>query len=372
MNLAPLLFVASATCPATSPAPGQPGRPAVAKLPAAEAMRLNGEGKQLYRQEQWARAREKYLAALAADADLLGASLNVACSFSRQGRYQEAADEAAKLIGRAFVPWSREVAEAADLGILQNHPAFYAKVLTARQEAAAAWGEQARKGVLFVARTKPPVSVTGEGVLVLGLNQEIFSWNPETGRFFQVTAEDGRVLVFVASLDGGRVAYLLARKLVRSPGQPDRLRGLALRVLELSTMTLGPVVPLPADVARAELWFAAQPRLKLRDEAGRTSAWALGPDGLVASRDGARPRLGEAVVLAGRGVEPTPPQIRRGKCGFSLRMQKAGGGIWRIEVARRGGKPFVLDARYGAGLHGLPFPESDQAEPPQAVTGGKK
>lgn len=370
MNLAPLLFVASATCPAASPVPGQPGLPAVAKLPAAEAMRLNGEGKQLYRQEKWAQAREKYLAALAADADLLGASLNVACSFSRQGRYEEAADEAAKLIRRSFVPWSREVGEAADLGILQNHPASYARVVAARREAAPAWGEEARKGILFVARTKPPVSVTGQGVLVLALNQEIFAWNPATGRFFQVTAEDGRVLAFAASSDGGRVAYLLAGKLVRSPGQPDRLRGLALRVLELSTMTPGPVVPLPADVTRAELWFAAQPRLKLKDEAGRTSAWALGPDGLVPSRDGTRPRLGEAVVLAGRGVEATPPQIRRGKCGFSLRMRKVGGGIWRIEVTRRAGKPFILDARYGAGLRGLPFPES--AGPQSSVTGGNK
>jgi hypothetical protein len=335
-------------------------------------MRLNGEGKQLYRQEKWDQAREKYRAALAADPELLGASLNVACSLSRQARYEEAADEAARLIRRAFVPWSREVAEAADLGILQDHAAAYARIVAARQEAATAWGAEVRKGVLFVARTRPPINVSGKGVLVLALNQEVFSWNPATGRFFQLTAEDGRVLAFAVSPDGGRVAYLLAGKLVRSPGRPDLLRGLALRVLELGTMTLGPLVPLPADVARAELWFAAQPRLRLQHASGGTSSWALGADGLLSSSAATRPRPGEPVVLAGRGVEPTAPlRVRRGKCRFSLRMQQAGD-LWRIEVVRRGAKPFALDARYGAGLRGLPFPGSAPSKPASVGPDGKK
>jgi hypothetical protein len=184
------------------PAPNAPGLTAVAKLPAAEAMRLNSEGKQLYRQERWDEARAKYRAALAADPDFLGAQLNVACSFSRQGRYAEAADEAAALIRRAFVPWNREVSEAADLGILQDQD-VYAKVRAARSEAALSYGKLVRDGVFFVARTKPPLSVAGRGILVLGLNQELFVWIPETGRYLQVTAEDGRVLAYAVSPTGG-------------------------------------------------------------------------------------------------------------------------------------------------------------------------
>ena len=243
-----------------------------------------------------------------------GAALNVACSFSRQGRYEEAADEAAKLIRRAYVPWNREVARSGRPGDPARPPGGVREGPGRAPGSSGGLGRaSARKGVLFVARTKPPVSVDrggGAGArpqpgdLLLDPGDRAFLPGHGRGR------PRARLRRF---LDGGRVAYLLAGKLVRSPGQPDRLRGLALRVLELSTMTLGPVVPLPADVARAELWFAAQPRLRLRDEAGRTSAWALGPDGLVASRDGARPRLGEAVVLAGRGGEPTLPQIRRGQ-----------------------------------------------------------
>jgi len=369
--LALALLAGVAPCPAASPVAGHPGSPGVARLPAAEAMRANGEGKQLYRQEKWTEAREKYRAALAADPELLGAALNVACSFSRQSRYDEAANEAAALIRRAYVPWSREVEEAADLGILQSQPAF-ARLAAARREAAPAWGRAARLGVLFVARTRPPVKVTGEGVLVLGLNQEVFSWNPETGRYLQVTAEDGRVLAFAASPDGGRVAYLLAGRLVRSPGQTERLRGLGLRVLELSTMTVGPLVPLPEDVVRAELWFAAQPRLRLKNGAGATSTFALGPDGLEPGAANARPGARQAVLLTGRGVEPTPPQVRRGKCGFSLRMRKEEDGPWRIEVVRPRGKPFALDARFGAGLRGLPFPGGDPTTPARQATDTKE
>jgi hypothetical protein len=329
-------------------------------------MRLNSEGKQLYRQERWNEAREKYRAALAADPSMLGAALNVACSYSRQKRYAEAADEAAKLIRQAYVPWNREVAEAADLGILQDHPAAYAKIQAARQEAATAWGQQVRKGVLFVARTQPPVNVTGEGVLVLGLNQEVFAWIPETGRYFQVTSEDGRVLAVAVSADGRRVAYLLGGKLVRYAGQTGVLRGLALRVLQLPTMNLGPIVPIAGDVRRAELGFGELPELKLTDGAGVSTLWRLAPSGLEAIPGLSAAARAEPVVLTGLGVEARNRKLKRERCGFSLATQIAAAGLPRLEVTPVGGKPFTLATRYGAGLDGLPFPGQPSAAPPTA------
>jgi hypothetical protein len=357
MNLALALLCAAAACPVATPAAGQPGLTAVGKVPAEAAMRLNGEGKRLYRQERWSEAREKYRAALAADPELLGATLNVACSYSRQRRYGEAADEAARLIRRGFVPWNREVSEAADLGILQDHAAAFAKIQTARRAAAAAWGQQVSKGVLFVARTKPPVKVTGEGVLVLGLNQEIFAWIPETGRFFQVTAEDGRVLAFAVSADARRIAYLLAGKLVRPAGQVGVLRGLALRVLELPTMTLGARAPVAGDVRRAELAFGALPELKVTDAAGAGTTWRLTPVGLEASPGLSASAQAEPTVLTGLGVmEPNPRKIKREHCSFSLAVQTAPAGLQRLQVTPATGRPFPLATRFGAGLHGLPFP----------------
>jgi hypothetical protein len=354
VNLGLLLVVSAGVCPAKAAAPDAPGLTAVAKLPVAEAMRLNGEGKQLYRQERWGEAREKYRAALGADPDFLGAQLNVACSFSRQGRYAEAAAEAAQLIRRAFVPWNREVSEAADLGILQDQD-VYAKVQAARSESALSWGKLVRDGIFFVARTKPPLSVAGQGVLVLGLNQELFVWLPKTGRYLQVTAEDGHVLTYAVSGDGQRVAYLLASKLVRSPGQVALLRGLSLRVLDLPTMALGKVVSIPGDVKRVQLSFSALPVLKVTDASSTTTVLSLSEDRLESASAATVRSLADAVEVSGAGVEPAKRKLVRSNCSFVLATQKDSVGLWRIVVSRRDGKAFNLDTRYGAGLTGLPF-----------------
>jgi hypothetical protein len=363
MNPALVLLLAAGTCPVRAPAPGEPGLTAVAKVPAERAMRENAEGKKLYREERWAQAREKYRTALSADPNFLGAQLNLACSFSREGRYADAADEAATLIRTAYVPWQREVREAVDLGILQDQK-VYATVTRAISETARVWGGWVTKGVLFLARTKPPVNVSGEGALLLSLNQELFSWNPETGRYFQVTAEDGHVLGFVRSADKRRVAYLVGGKLVREHGRPDVLRGLSLRVLEIPTMTLGPIISIPAEVSKVELGFAATPEVLLTGQDGQSTAFRLGEAGLERIPSFRRGANLDSLVLTTAGVEPGGNKNRRPGCAVELVSKQGPAGLWQIEVRSSDKKPFVLDARYGAGLPGLPFP--DGSAPAQA------
>jgi hypothetical protein len=360
VNSALLAIVVMAACPAQSPAPHAQGLASVAKVPSAEAMRLNAEGKQLYRQERWSEARSKYQAALDADPTLLAAQLNLACSLSRQDRYAEAAEQAASLIRKAFVPWSREIREAADLGILATQPEM-ATIERARAESAAAWGKALRDGELFVARTRPPVRVLGEGSLVLALNQEIFAWLPRTGRYLQVTSEDGRVLAFVQSADKRRVAYLLAGKLIRDKGQPALLHDVSLRVLDLSTMTLSTIVDLPGDARAFTLWFGAAPVVETQGPAGETRVRKLDEDRWV---EGDRPSRGTrlpSVVLTSSGVAPMHLRAGPRDCPFSLGMKEDTTGIWRIEARPSKGKRIVLDTRYGAGLGGMPFPTAAAA-----------
>ena len=328
-------------------------------------MLLNGEGKHLYRLERWAEAQEKYRASLAADPDLLGAQLNLACVFSRQGRYREAAEEAAKLVRTAYVPWSREVLEAADLGILQDRD-DWAKIEAARSEASLEWGKCTRDGVFFVARTKPPVNVDRDGILVLTLAQEIFAWVPKTGRYFQLTAEDGRVLAFARSADGNKVAYLLAGKLVRLPRQVAFLRGLFLRVLDIPSMSQSKSVPIPGDATQVRLWFLARPELSVTHPSGETSGFRMARDELEASPVRMSPAQADSVVLSGLGVESKRRPIRRAACRFDLATQKDLAGMWRIQVSRPGMKAFFLDTKYGAGLSGMPFP-SDRASDAKAA-----
>jgi hypothetical protein len=357
MNLGLVLVLVAGTCPAQAPVAGARGFAAVAKVAPEAAMRENAEGKTLYRQERWAEARDKYRAALAADPDFLSAQLNLACAFSREGRYAEAADQASRLIRTAYVPWQREVREAMDLGILQDQ-ADYAKVKTAMAESAPEWGALVEKSALFVARTRPAVNVSGEGALVLSLSQEIFAWNPETGRYFQVTAEDGHVLGFVRSADKRRVAYVIGGKLMRAKGQPDVLRGLSLRVLELPDMSLGPVVPIPAEVTKVELGFVASPEILVTGQDGKSAAFRLGEAGLEKISEFRRAANLDSLALTTAGVEPGSTSSRRTSCRFYLTSKRSSVGTWQVEVRSPGKKAFVLDARYGAGLPGLPFPDS--------------
>jgi hypothetical protein len=356
VSLALLLLVVAGACPARAPSPDKPGLTAVAKLPIEEAMRENARGKKLYRQERWAEARRSYRAALTADPDFLDAQLNLACSFSREGRYKEAVDEAIKLVRAAYVPWQREVREAADLGILQDQK-DYARLTGAMSDAAAAWGEAVGKSIFFVARTRPPVNVAGQGVLVLRLHQEIFAWDPETGRYFQVTAEDGRVLGFLRSPDGRRVAYLLGGKLVREEQRPEVLRGLSLGVIELTTMSGGASVPIPADAAKIELRFATTPEIVATQPDGRATILRLGEGGWEQVSTLGTPANLDSVVLTATGVRPHKIRIRRTGCPMTIVSRPDQRGLWRMEVRGAAGKPVTLDARYGAGVPGLPFPD---------------
>jgi hypothetical protein len=217
---------------------------------------------------------------------------------------------------------------------------------------------------LLIARSHPPVRLQGQGTLVLGLNQDIYAWVPQTGRFLQVTSEDGRVLAFVRSPDGRKLAFLRAGRLLRTPGQPDLMRGLGVRELDLDRMVSGPVVELPGDVREVSLWPASGATiLRVTGPLGSSGLFrfdgkALEPAGSGFSRllPGAR-----VVRLTNRGVLVPSGQESDSACGSSLRDELDPKGVSRVRVQPRHGKVFFLDARYGAGLAGLPFPAS--AEP---------
>jgi hypothetical protein len=353
MILPPLPALLLAGCPTLAPAPGA----AVVHTPAAAAMTLNNEGKALYRQDRWREAREKYLAALAADPEFLAPALNAACAQARQDRFAEAAEEAAALVRRAFVPWGREVLEAADLAGLHVRPEMK-RLRAAVAEAAPAWGQSVMPGLFFVARTRPAVKLTGQGVLVLGLNQELFAWLPETGRYRQVTADDGRVLAAVRSPDGRTVVYVRAGKLVRGALGPPRLRGLALRRLDVATMALGPPVELPGDVEELSLWPPATTGtvdLRLRTAEGERLLRLVDQTLVSAPASSAQGRGRPAVRLTGAGVQPKGAATGAAPCAFRAADEAPPGQAPRVRITA-GRQSHILEAPLGAGLHGLPFP----------------
>jgi hypothetical protein len=358
MGLASLLLLAA--CPAATPAKSGPGQEAIGRPPAQAAMDLNREGKALYREGHFAEAREKYNQAMLAEPSFLGPWLNRACSYAREDRFDDATREATALIRHAFVPGGREVMEAADLGALQIRPPYLAKLKTALSESAKDWGKATQGSLLLVARIHPPVKLTGQGVLVLGMNQEIYAWLPRTGRYLPVTAEDGRVLAMVLSKDARTVVFVRAGRLVRSEGQPDLLRGLSVRQLDLDTMALGAVVDLPGDVRELTLWSSGRGSAEIRVAGPANALSHFQFDGQAIEATGnirSRPPSGvHAVVLTAAGVAPSSRQVASESCGFLAKDEVDAQGVPRIRVTPSKGKAFTLDARYGAGLDGLPFP----------------
>jgi hypothetical protein len=319
-------------CASEGPGPG-PGSLDPFRPPAPQALELNAAGKIPYRQGKWDEARAQYRAAEAADPEFLAPKLNVACSFVRQERFAEATAEVVALLDRAYVPWAREILDAADLGAFKVRPEMK-EIQRAMAAAAARWGEGLDASVLFVARQRLALRVPdGPGVFILNPHQEVWAYTPRTQRYRQLTAEDGHVVALARHANGRRVLYVTAEKLVRGSQPSDvLLRGVAVHELELATMTTTPAARLDGDVRTLEIFsnlYVNVPEGKRRKLYRNNGAGALVPAGLSV-------RLGAPVVtLSGTGVEPAPQARLGDACPLPDAVRKTSS---------------------GAGLAGLPIP----------------
>jgi hypothetical protein len=347
---AALLAWSAAGAP-VEPAPG-PGSLDPFRAPDAKAVELNAAGKAPYRLGKWDEARTQYRAALAADPEFLAPRLNIASSFVRQERFSEATAEVVALLGKAYVPWSREILEAADLGALKVRPEMK-EIERAMAASAARWGEGLDESLIFVARQRPPLRVPdGAGVFVLNPRQELWAYTPRTQRYRQLTAEDGHVVAAARSADGRRVLFVTAEKLVRGPKPGDVvLRTVAVRELTLATMTLTPPAPIAEDVRRLEIYanlYVTVGEDRRRSLFKVSSRGSLEPGPLYGY-------LGPPIVtLTGAGVAPAP--LQRFGAGFVARALRREGAPPTLEVGPLKGKLAPIKAEQGAGLGGLPIP----------------
>jgi hypothetical protein len=196
-------------------------------------------------------------------------------------------------------------------------------------------------------------------VLVLGLSQELFAWLPRSGRYRQLTTDDGRVLAALRSEDGRTVVYVRGSKLVRSGGAAPHLRGLSLRRLEVARMALGPPVELPGDVAELSLWPAsgATAELAVTAPGGPPRFYRLKGDLLEAvAAPSPETRRRPPVRLTGRGVTDPGRLDRPAPCAFRAADDFSGNHPPRVQITA-GKKTLILAAPLGAGLYGLPFPQ---------------
>jgi hypothetical protein len=349
---------ATCTCPCAPAPAGETAAGALVPRPTPAAFALNRKGRDLYRQRRFAEARDAYRAALGSDPTFVAPRLNIACAFAQEERFAEAVNEATTLAKLRYVPWAREIDQAADLAPLRVRPEGQA-LRAALDRAAVEWGAAfagSSPALLYVARTAPAIRLPPAGVLLLGLAQEIFAYFPATGTHRQITAEDGRVLAFVRSPDGRAVVYLTAGKLVREPGQPDRLRGLLVRRLDLPRMALGRPFELPGDIIRVGLRFAEQSSASLQVVTADGQSRVMVFDGAALLTAPAAAHFGPpTVVLDARGVRAASSLRQSGDCALAARDEHRPGGPPAVRIEARGRK-FTLLGPQGAGLAGLPFP----------------
>jgi hypothetical protein len=347
-------------CPCQTAQPQGPGTATLVIKPSTEAFEKNRAGFAAYRQRQFAAARASYAAALVADPNFLAPRLNIACAFTQEERFADAVAAAGELAQRGFVPWGREIEQAADLAPLRIRAEF--QTLKASLAAAGrTWGAALFDGpssFVFVARTAPPVTLVGTGVLVLAPSQEVFAYLPNSGGYRQLTNEDGRVLAAARSPNGRELIYVRGSKLTRVTGQPDRLRGLTVRRLALADMTLGPPVPVPGDVERLGLGFSQDGgvHVTVASADASPSRWMLENAALADAGFSKAPRdlvvLTPAGVTSGARLAVHHPDGRCRYVAADVRSEARGTQQIMISAGRR---RFALLAPDGAGLHGLPF-----------------
>ena len=359
--MAVLAAAADDGCPATTLLPGveDPFR-----APDATAMSLNLEASKLYRAARWDEARAKYRAALASDPEYLPPLLNLACSLVRQERFGEATNEAVALIRRGYVPWMRDVLSATDLGALKVRP----EMKQIRQEMACAarvWATGLGDDLVFVARLNPALKIPPEGVQILAPQQEVFAFSPATARYRQLTAEDGRVLAIARSSNRRLLVYATAAKLVSPTAGPRVLRGAAVRVLDLGTMTLGETAQIDGDVRQMEIFFRGTAATVRMDRGNGPEMFVVNEGGQLSATPATKAPP-DATVLGPNGVTArrAPEPLSAAVPGIA-RDRAPAGKPPTVEIVIRGRAPFPLRTRFGAGLRGLPL------DPPAAPAASK-
>jgi hypothetical protein len=352
-------------CQSDAPAPG-PGSLDPFRPPVLRAAELNAAGKIPYRQGKWEEARAQYRAAEAADPELLAAKLNVACSFVREERFAEATAEVVALLERGYVPWAREILEAADLGALKARPEGK-EIKRAMAAAAARWSEGLPASVLFVARKGAALRVPdGPGVFILNPHQEVWAFTPRTRRYRQLTAEDGHVVALARSPDGKSLVYVTAEKLIRGAAGAGHkptdlaLRGVALHELSLVTMVGGASASVAGDVRRLDLGVGLTGAFvfELDGDAGK-GLFMFDPSGQALAPVSAEGRATVTLTtLTPRGAsQPKGATARAGTCDALVTEMEAGAaGVRTLMYRSPGGPSLPLTPRNGAGRVGLSIP----------------
>ena len=262
--------------------------------PPEAAQRENAEGFKLYRNREYAAALPHFQKALADAADYDAARWNLATVHAALRQWEVALRELEPLLLHNFPRYAHQVMTDPDwapikvsnkeLGVLK------AKIERARKEYVAGLDH----AMLLVGRARPVVeSPVGDQVRTFR-HTEVYAWD---GRYRQLTETSGRVLAFVRSPDGKRIAYLTQEKSLNVGGVFGRvMQDAQADEMELRTLDPGKEQTLTTDAVAISMTFT-QGELRIAVATREKTEEAL-----------VVPSAGELVVAHAVDVTYYPPQ----------------------------------------------------------------
>ncbi|MCG5055751.1 MAG: hypothetical protein KA712_22565 [Myxococcales bacterium] len=323
---------------------------------AAEAVRANQEADALVLARRYDEADRLLARASALDPGWLMPRLRRAGLLVRRDRLHESARVLGALLEEGFVPYERLSREAVDLVALWAR-ADETGLSPLVKEASRTWSAYVRSGVLLVSRLRPAVKLASEdGPLPLLLNQEVVSWNAETGRYFQVTAERGQVLVARPTADNRALLFLTATRVRRHRGSLRAFEGVVVHWLSLDDLNQHRRIPIADPVAVAAVGFAEDggPTVTFENEGRRWSWPTVAEDIGERQGRGGRRAPGGRIRLTVDGVGPSTRTVGTGPCRMHLEDDPAKRLGPTVKV--RGVPPRRLPSPHGLALFGLPLP----------------
>jgi hypothetical protein len=204
--------------------------------PPETPQRENADGFKLYRNREYAAALPHFEKALAGAPDYDAARWNLATTYAALRQWDRALREVDPLLAHNYPRYSRQLMTDPDWAPIKVTGREFGVLKNKLEKARGTYSAGLDHAVLLIGRARPLVdSPVAEQVRTFR-HAEVYAWD---GRWRQLTESSGRVLAFVRSPDGRRIAYLTQEKSINVGGVFGRVMTDA-QVYDMELRTLEP------------------------------------------------------------------------------------------------------------------------------------
>ena len=221
--------------------------------PPETPQRENADGFKLYRNREYTAALPHFQKALAEAPDYDAARWNLATTHAALRQWDAALREMDALLLHNFPRYARQVMTDPDWAPIKVTGKEFGQLKAKIEKARGIYGAGLDRAVLLIGRARPAVdSPVGDQVRTFR-HAEVYAWD---GRWRQLSETSGRVLAFVRSPDGHRIAVLTQEKSLNVGGVFGRvMQDAQVFDMELRTLEPGKEQTLSTDTVAVSLTY---------------------------------------------------------------------------------------------------------------------